>query len=118
MQPTPESLRERQWRCYPEEHTRRANLALHIATVPLFHLGFLSLLAAPFVSGWLALGGLGMGVALVVQGRGHKLEPLALKPFVSPWDLLARFFTEQFVNFPRYLWSGGFSRAWSAGSRL
>jgi hypothetical protein len=109
----PESVPKRQWRLYPEQHTRRTNLALHLATVPLFQLGAVSLLAAPFVSGWLALGATGMGVALVVQGRGHRLESAMRDPFSSPWNFLARFFTEQFVSFPRFVLSGGFSRAWS-----
>ncbi len=97
---------------YPGNHTRRSTLVLHILSVPLFWLGCVSLLAAPFTSPLCALGGLGLPLALVAQGRAHKGEPVAPIPFRGPGDFVARFFAEQWITFPRFLFGGGFARAW------
>src|SRR5689334_9646158 len=85
-----------QWSLYRPGHRTRANLQLHILTVPLFQLGALCLFAAPFLRcGWMAFGAVGMVAALVAQGRGHKGEPQAPVPFRGPGDFVARFFAEQ-----------------------
>jgi hypothetical protein len=111
-----ERLTQWQWRIYPEGHRTRRNLALHVATVPLFQIGTIAVLAAPFVAPWAAAAG--MLAALVAQGRGHKGEPTAPVPFRGPGDFVARFFSEQFVTFPRFVLSGGLARAWNnAGAR-
>jgi len=108
-----ERLTQWQWRLYPDGHRTRRNLALHVATVPLFQLGAIAVVAAPFVAPWAAAAGAaGMVAALVAQGRGHKGEPTAPVPFRGPRDFVARFFTEQFVTFPRFVLSGGLARAW------
>lgn len=114
-----ERLTRWQWRLYPEGHRTRRNLALHVATVPLFQLGTFALVASPFVSSWAApVGAAAMLAALAAQGRGHKSEPTAPVPFRGPRDFVARFFTEQFVTFPRFVLSGGLARAWrDAGVR-
>jgi len=108
-----EHLLSWQWELYPPAHRDRRNLALHLATAPLFQLGVVGLLASPFVGGVWAIPSLAaMAAALGAQGRGHKLERQAPAPFLGPLDVLARFFAEQFVTFPRYVLSGGFARAW------
>src|SRR5258707_13922648 len=77
---------------YPEGHTIRRNLVIHAITVPMFCAGSLALLAAPWVSGWLAFGAAPMIAALAAQGRGHRAEPNRPIPFRGPVDFVARFF--------------------------
>jgi hypothetical protein len=102
-----------QFRHYPEFHGRRANLVIHVLTVPLFQWG--TLLA---LFGWtwsLLTGLLGLGamvVAVAAQGRGHALEQNPPVPFASRGEAVARIFLEQWVNFPRFVVTGGFTRAW------
>jgi hypothetical protein len=106
-----------QWGLYPDGHKTKTNLIIHILTVPMFQLGFLSLLSTPLV-GWSGLSGLvGMVIAVAAQGRGHKGEPTAPVPFLGPLDMLSRLFFEQWVTFPRFVLSGGFGRAWREASR-
>ena len=108
----PDGLLAWQLDLYPGNHTRRSTLALHAITSPLFCLGELSLVAAIFVTPWLALGGLGVLLALVTQGRAHKGEPVRPVPFRGPADFVARFLAEQWGTFPRFVLNGGFGKAW------
>jgi hypothetical protein len=102
-----------QWSIYPAGHRDGLNLALHVLTAPLFLLGTLAVLAAPLATWQLAPAGLvGMLVAFAAQGSGHKREALPPRPFRGPFDLIARFFVEQWITFPRYVVSGGLGRAW------
>jgi hypothetical protein len=104
-----------QWSLYPDGHRDRRNLAFHAATNPLFIAGGIALVCSPIAGGRLALAGLAaMLVAMVAQGRGHKLERTAPVPFRGPADLLIRFFLEQWVTFPRFVLSGRFASAWRA----
>lgn len=104
-----------QWSVYPEGHRTGLNLALHVATGPLFVLGVVALLTAPLTTWVLAPVGLaGMLAAVVAQRRGHKSEASPPKPFRGPFDFVARFFVEQWVTFPRYVLSGRFAQAWRA----
>src|SRR5205823_14704118 len=107
-----------QWSLYPAGHRDRRNLALHAATAPLFVLGTCALVASPW-AGWPAAvaGAAGMVTALAAQGRGHKVEHTAPAPFRGPADVLARFFVEQWITFPRYLLSGRFVEAWRGTPR-
>jgi len=101
-----------QWSEYGSAHQNRKNLLLHVATAPLFMAGTLAVVAAPFVSGWLAPAGLvAMLVAMAAQGRGHGLEQSPPAPFRGPLDVVARIFAEQWITFPRYVLSGGVARA-------
>ena len=102
-----------QWAIYPPGHRTHLNLGLHFATAPLFVLGTVALVAAPFSSWLLApLGFGGMLVAIAAQRRGHKSEVTPPRPFRSFFDFVARFFVEQWVTFPRYVLSGRFGNAW------
>jgi hypothetical protein len=105
-----------QYENYPLAHTTRANLLLHVVTEPLFVFGLLSAPGLFATGNW--IGGLvSLGfviVAAAAQGRGHKIEPNPPLPFQSPLDVGARLVTEQFVTFPRFVLSGGWSRAWRA----
>ncbi|HZN91445.1 MAG TPA: terminase [Myxococcales bacterium] len=101
-----------QWGLYPENHTTRANLLIHIFTVPLFIAGTLTLLLSPMYGLRPAVSGLvAMVAAVALQGRGHRSEPVVPVPFLGPLDFVSRFFCEQFVNFPRYVLSGGWAQA-------
>jgi uncharacterized membrane protein YGL010W len=107
-----------QWANYPTAHVDRRNLLIHLVTGPLFLFGTVLAVVDLFIAPWLVLVGLGaMIIAVVLQGRGHKLERSAPLPFAGPLDVVARLFVEQWVTFPRFVISGGFARAWrSAGA--
>ena len=101
-------LLEWQWSDYRAKHRTRANLLVHIVSVPFFQLGTVLLVYAGMrFSGVAALlGAAGMVVALVVQGRGHRLEPETPTPFDGPVDFVSRFYAEQWVTCPRFVLSG------------
>ena len=108
------SLLSWQWAHYPSGHADRTNLIIHAITAPLFWSGLATLVLAPISGAPLgALGGLVLIViAIAAQGRGHKREQVAPLPFRGPLDVVARLFVEQLVTFPRFVLSGGFTRAW------
>lgn len=92
---------------------------MHAFAVPLFvaSIAFLiaSIIRVEDVSIVIALGF--ALVAMVLQGRGHALEPHAPVPFSGPGNFLKRWFTEQFVIFPLFLLTGRWWRQFKkAGS--
>ncbi len=106
-------LIEWQWRGYQDFHASRQNLLIHIVAVPVFLLANVILVAALLKGAWA-----GAGVALVcmlvsfgLQGIGHGREANPSIPFSGPANALARIFLEQWVNFPRFVLSGGWFRA-------
>jgi hypothetical protein len=106
-------LLEWQLASYDAAHRDRKNLALHLATVPVFMAGTVASLVAPAFGFWLLPAGLGaMLAAMAIQGKGHARETQAPAPFEGPRDVLARIFVEQWITFPRFVISGGFARAW------
>jgi hypothetical protein len=102
-----------QWSLYPLAHKSRRNLTVHAITNPLFLSGTLLILTAPLTT-WTsaAVGAAFLLVALAIQGWGHKQEAEPPIPFRGPADVVQRFFVEQWINFPRFVFSGGFARAW------
>lgn len=111
-----EDLLAWQWQNYATVHVDRKNLAIHIATAPLFIAGTVIAVVDLFLSPWLVLAGLGaMLLAVVLQGRGHKLERVPPIPFTGPLDVVTRIFAEQWMTFPRYVISGRFAQAWRSG---
>ena len=108
-----------QWALYPEGHTTRSNLLIHIVTVPIFEMGTLLLLSGLRTGLGYAITGLLMMVgAMACQGRGHAGEPNRPVPFLGPLDVFARILSEQWIAFPRFVIRGGFGRAWiAAGPR-
>ncbi|MEO7110496.1 MAG: terminase [Polyangiaceae bacterium] len=102
-----------QWSKYSIAHTSRKNLTVHAITNPLFLSGTLVLVTSP-LAGWPAAvtGGVLLLLALAIQGWGHKQEAEPPIPFRGPADVIQRFFVEQWINFPRFVLSGGFARAW------
>ena len=102
-----------QWEGYPTYHQSRANLLIHIVAVPLFLLGTIALVAA-VVQVSLVLLAVAIGcvvVAVALQGRGHRLEPVPPEPFSGPLNFVSRLFFEQWVTFPRFVISGGWGAA-------
>jgi len=108
-----------QWQGYPRYHQSRTNLLLHIVTVPLFMVATVMLVLSLLLLSWtLLLAALvGVVVTLVVEGRGHKLEPVPPEPFTGPANFVGRFFFEHWITFPRFVLSGGWWRNWKAAAR-
>jgi Protein of unknown function (DUF962) len=105
-------LRE-QWEGYPEYHQSRANLLIHIVAVPLFLAGTLGL-AVALARLSLSILGAAVGcvvVAVALQGRGHRMEPVPPAPFSGPLNVVSRLFCEQWITFPRFVLSGGWAAA-------
>jgi hypothetical protein len=108
-----EGLLAWQWRLYRDNHRDRSNLAIHLATQPLFVAGLGAVLAAPFTMLWLlAAGPAAMVTAVALQGRGHKREAVPPVAFRGPLDVVRRLFAEQLITFPRYVLSGNLRQAW------
>ena len=107
-----------QFNDYPRVHTKRANLLVHIVAVPVFDLSWVAFVAA--VAGRSPVGALASAAvavaAFAAEGRGHALEAEAPIPFAGPRDVVTRIFAEQFITFPRFVLSGGWSRAYRAAA--
>jgi len=109
----PGELLRWQWEGYPKYHQSRGNLLIHIAAVPLFLFGTVTLVASALQTSGLLLA-LAVGcivVAVALQGRGHRLEPVPPQPFSGPVNFVSRLFLEQWVTFPRFVLSGGWGAA-------
>ncbi len=98
---------------YPDNHKRKLTLLVHLASVPLFMSGALMVAMSP-LGGWhFAVAGVAFMIATVaLQGWTHKEEDAKPVPFDGPLDFVSRFFVEQFVTFPRFVFRGGLARAW------
>jgi 2-hydroxy-palmitic acid dioxygenase Mpo1-like protein len=99
-----------QWSDYPAKHRHRLNLLIHVVAVPLFLLGCVVVVLgiASLTPMRLGVGLLAMVASVALEGVGHRLEPEHPAPFDGPADFLRRFFTEQWVTFPRFVLSGRF----------
>src|SRR5262245_62846397 len=104
-----------QWSDYVAKHRDRGNLLIHIVAVPLFEIATLVLIGAlvgrSVTAAIIAIAA--MGLALVLQGRGHRREAEAPTPFDGAADFVTRFVVEQWITFPRFVLSG----AWSVNLR-
>jgi len=109
---SPAELLQWQWEGYARYHQHRTNLLLHICAVPLFMAGsVLAVLALVRLSAILLLVAIaGIALSIVVQGRGHALETVPPEPFTGPVNFVARLLLEQWVTFPRFVLSGGWSQ--------
>ena len=103
-----------QWRAYPDNHRNPTNLVLHLIAVPLFIIGFLLIASGIFSLSFLsiAIGMVGLLAALGLQRHGHSLEAQAAEPFSDRKDAVQRLLLEQFLTFPRFVFSGAWRRAW------
>jgi hypothetical protein len=107
------SLLRAQWEGYARYHQSRPTLLLHIVFVPPFLASNLAFLVVLLERRWLlAFGAAALtGLALAIQGRGHRDEPVQPEPFTNPFNALSRIFLEQWVTFPRFVLSGAWMRA-------
>lgn len=104
-----------QYSSYSTYHAARSTLLVHLVTVPMFHFGLWAILVSPWLGWPLAAGGVvSLLLPAVAQGATHKRELVPPAPFLGPADVVLRLVAEQLVTFPRFVWSGGFRRAWSA----
>jgi hypothetical protein len=102
-----------QWQGYPNYHRSRFNLLLHIVLVPIFIAGSILLLVALAEHSLLvgAASAIGMLASIVLQGWGHRAERVPPEPFTGPLNAIARIFLEQWITFPRFVFSGDWLRA-------
>jgi hypothetical protein len=102
-----------QWEGYPRYHRSRFNLLLHIAAVPVFLVGNVTLVVALVERSWQIgiLAVVAMVLSVALQGRGHRQEPVPPEPFTSPLNAVSRILLEQWVTFPRFVFTGGWSHA-------
>jgi len=100
-----------QWKGYSASHRNRTNLLIHIVAVPLFMAATMLAVYAlvRFTLPALAGAALCFLVSLILQGRGHKLEATAPEPFKGGLDFILRLFAEQWITFPRFVLTGGWS---------
>ena len=99
-------LHQWQWSDYFSKHRNKVNLVIHIFAVPLFWAGTFKL-----ATGMWSVGIGLIVIAIVLQGLGHKSEKEIPTPFDGPLDFVSRFLMEQFVTFPRFLFSGEWLRS-------
>jgi hypothetical protein len=96
------------WRETPPVHKSTGNLVIHVAAVPMFVVGHALLLAAIAANRSLLVAGLSfILLSLILQRLGHSMESQAVHPFTGPRDFIRRLYVEQFYNFWRFLFTGG-----------
>ena len=109
-----------QWQrdVYPEVHSKRSTLLVHVVTVPIFVAATLStvvsLVTLQPISALLGLGI--MAAAFGAEAFMHKREPKSYA-IDGPADLLSRVFLEHFVTFWRFVLDGGWAKAYREAGR-
>ena len=106
------ALLQWQWNGYSEAHQNKSNLIVHIFAVPLFIAAIFGIAIAIFRFS-LLLGAISLTtiiLSLALQKKGHSFERNQPPNFTGVWDFLSRLLTEQFITFPRFLLTGGWSR--------
>ena len=81
--------------------------------MPAFLAGNVGVVVAVFLRSWvLGVASLAvMAVSMAVQGRSHRHEVNPPEPFRGPANAISRIFLEQWITFPRFVISGGWSRS-------
>jgi hypothetical protein len=102
-----------QWEGYPRFHRNRINLSIHILAVPWFVASAAALVAGLATMHWgiAAFALVTLVLAFFAQGIGHRREETPAIPFDGPVDAVTRIAAEQFVTFPRFVLTGGWSAA-------
>jgi hypothetical protein len=111
-----------QWNGYGERHRNKANLLIHIATVPLVWFAGLQIVGGLLLM-LIGVGGLKLWIyaailitiALVAQWQGNSMEQVKAAPPANPKDFAVHTVAEQFVTFPRFVLSGQWMRNFQAG---
>ncbi|MCY0855506.1 terminase [Cupriavidus sp. D39] len=113
MSARPQGLLRWQWQGYARNHNHPLSLLLHIVAVPMFMAGNVLLVygVLSLSAQAIGLGMICMGLSMMLQGRGHRLEAVRPEPFDGPLDIVRRILAEQWITFPRYVLSG---RWWAA----
>jgi hypothetical protein len=98
---------------YASKHRLRGTLLAHLVAVPVFVAGNVALVAALLLGMWVAaaLALAAMMASLAWQGRCHRGEPEQPAPFSGPGQAVVRIFIEQWVTFPRFVFSGDWALA-------
>lgn len=110
---------ERQWSDYEDRHRNRNNLLIHIVAVPILWFGtlqaigalFILLLGVPGSFGMLFWALVIMAASLFAQEGGHRMEAAPPERFGDLKEFALRLAAEQYVNFPRFVLTGGWLRA-------
>jgi hypothetical protein len=107
------TLLSHQWERYAEFHRSRGNLLIHLVAVPVFLLANVVCVVTLFRGEWISAGTAvaAMAGSMIAQGRGHRLETMPPEPFTGPLNAVARIFAEQWLTFPRFVLTGGWSHA-------
>jgi hypothetical protein len=106
---------ERQWSDYEDRHRNRNSLLIHIVAVPVFWVAtfqavgglFLLLLGVPGAFEMVFWAAVIMAASLFLQDVGHKMEATPPDKFSNAGDFALRIAAEQYVNFPRFVLTGG-----------
>lgn len=112
-------LVERQWLDYAPTHRSRRTLLVHLVAVPAFIAGNVGSIVALLQGRWMTaiLSLAVMAASLAWQGRCHRDEPRQPEPFSGALEAVLRIFLEQWVTFPRFVFSGGWRGALREASR-
>ena len=103
------------WQETPPVHKNGANLLIHLFAVPLFVLGHLLIIAGIALSFWLLIAGVWcIVVSMIMQKIGHSLERTPVHAFTGARDVVRRLYAEQFWNYWRFLFSGGWYSSFKA----
>lgn len=105
-----------QWNEYHDFHGNKVNLLIHIVAVPALLMAQVSLVFSLVSQAYLVtlLSLLVVAASFGSQGIGHKKEDKPSIPFTSPFNAIARLMVEQWINFPRFVLSGGWWKAFKA----
>ena len=112
-------LIQKQWSDYEERHRNRNSLLIHIVAVPVFWVAtfqavgglFILLLGVPGAFEMVFWALVIMAASLFLQDIGHKMEAAPPERFTDARDFALRIAAEQYVNFPRFVLTGGWLRA-------
>jgi phage terminase small subunit len=112
-------LVKQQWLDYARTHRSRHSLLVHLVAVPAFIAANTALIAALLLGMWIAamLSLAVMAASLTWQGHCHRGESERPEPFSGPAEAAVRILLEQWVTFPRFAFSGHWTRALRAASR-
>lgn len=109
------TLLQWQWSSYSKAHQNKTNLVIHVFAVPLFVAAIFGIAIAIFrFSLLLGVVSLAAGIlSLALQKKGHSFEENQPPSFKGFGDFLLRLLVEQFITFPRFLFTGEWRRNFS-----
>lgn len=104
---------------YAGQHRDRTTLLVHLMFVPLFMLASASMLVFLLSGNWVLalLAAVACTVSLLVQGAVHRRTVRLLPKADSRIAALGQLLREQWIEFPRFVLSGGWLRAYRAAGQ-